>query len=89
MVSVSERQIKDTFNDTFHNDINKHRAILTQKWTIFKNKIDVLCLFNYIILKIACPEQNIKRLIGKKSQQFDYVLFLKMTFSFVYKYVGI
>ncbi len=31
LVSVSERQINDTFNDTFQNDINKHRAILTQK----------------------------------------------------------
>ncbi len=30
-VSVSEIQI----NDTFLNDINKHKAILTQKWTIF------------------------------------------------------
>ncbi len=25
-VSVSERQINDTFNDTFHNDINKHKV---------------------------------------------------------------
>ncbi len=33
-VSVSARQIKDTFNDTFLNDINKHKVILTQKWTI-------------------------------------------------------
>ncbi len=31
-VSVSERQI----NNTFHNDINKHKAILIQKW--FKKK---------------------------------------------------
>ncbi len=32
LVSVSERQINDSFNDTFHNgDINKHKAILTQK----------------------------------------------------------
>ncbi len=30
------------------------------------NKIVVLCLFNYIILKIVCPEQYIKRLIEKK-----------------------
>ncbi len=29
------------------------------------NKIDVLCLFNYIILKIVHPEQYIKRLIWK------------------------
>ncbi len=32
-VLVSEKQINDTFNDTFHNDINKYKAILTQKWT--------------------------------------------------------
>ncbi len=32
-VSVWEKQINNTFNDTFHNDINKHQAILTQKWT--------------------------------------------------------
>ncbi len=30
-VSVSEKQINDTFNDIFHYDINKHNAILTQK----------------------------------------------------------
>ncbi len=34
-VSVSERQIKNTFNDTFYNNINNYKAILTQKWTIF------------------------------------------------------
>ncbi len=28
------------------------------------NNIDVLCLFNYIILKIVCPELYIKMLIG-------------------------
>ncbi len=30
LVSVSERQL----NNTFHNDINKHKAILTQKWLL-------------------------------------------------------
>ncbi len=35
-VSVSKRQINNTFNDTFHNDINNHiKAILTQKWIFF------------------------------------------------------
>ncbi len=29
-VSLSEKQINDTFNDTFHNDINKQKAMLTQ-----------------------------------------------------------
>ncbi len=29
-VSVSETQINNTFNDTFHGDINKHKAILSQ-----------------------------------------------------------
>ncbi len=32
----------------------------------FCNKIYVLSLFNYIILKIVHPEQYIKRLIGKQ-----------------------
>ncbi len=58
-------------------------AILTQKWTIF-NKIDVLCLFNYIILKIVCFEQYIKMVNWNKSQQFGYILFLKLKFSFVH-----
>ncbi len=41
-------------------------AILTQDWFL-KNIIDVLCLFNlYIILKIVCFEQYIKRLIATK-----------------------
>ncbi len=30
-VSVSEWQINNTFNDTFHDNINQHRAILIQK----------------------------------------------------------
>ncbi len=30
-IAVSERQINDMFSDTFLNDINKHKAILTQK----------------------------------------------------------
>ncbi len=30
-VSISEKEINVTFNDTFHNDINKHKTILTQK----------------------------------------------------------
>ncbi len=30
-VSVSERQIPGTFNDSFHNNINKHKVILTKK----------------------------------------------------------
>ncbi len=64
LVLVSERQINDTFNDTLQDDINMHKAILTHKWTIC-NKIDVLCLFNYTILKIVCPELYIKRLIIK------------------------
>ncbi len=34
-IPVSEKQINNTFNDTFHNDINKHKAILTQKRTHF------------------------------------------------------
>ncbi len=34
--SVSEIQINDAFNNTFLNDINKHKAILTQKWFFFK-----------------------------------------------------
>ncbi len=34
-VSVSERQIPGAFNDSFHNNINKHKVILTKKWTIF------------------------------------------------------
>ncbi len=38
-VSVSERQINDTFNNTFHNDINKHRAILTQKSKVWQHFI--------------------------------------------------
>ncbi len=29
-VTVSERQINNIFNDTFHIDNNKHKAILTQ-----------------------------------------------------------
>ncbi len=36
------------------------------KREFFFNKIDVLCLHNYTILKIVHPEQYIKRLIGKK-----------------------
>ncbi len=34
-VLVSERQINDTFNNTFQNDINKHKAIFTQTWNYF------------------------------------------------------
>ncbi len=34
-VSVSETQINDTFNDTFHDDINKQKAILNQTWINF------------------------------------------------------
>ncbi len=30
-VSVSERQINNNFNNTFHNDIKKHKAVLTLK----------------------------------------------------------
>ncbi len=33
--------MNDTFNDTFQNDINKHKAILTQKRTL--KKIFFLC----------------------------------------------
>ncbi len=47
------------------------------KSEIYFNKIDVLCLFNYIILKIVQPEQYIKRLIGKKSKVWLYVYILK------------
>ncbi len=32
---VSKWQINDTFNDTFYDDINKDRVILTQKLMIF------------------------------------------------------
>ncbi len=60
-------------------------------WTLFwpkseqyLYKIDVMCLFNYIIFKNVCPEQCIKRLIGTKSQQFGCILFLKLKFSFVH-----
>ncbi len=42
-----------------------------------------MCLFNYIILKIVCPEQYIKRLI-EKSHQYGGILFLRMKFSFVH-----
>ncbi len=35
-VLVSKIQINDTFNDTLLNDINKHKAILTQKWNLKK-----------------------------------------------------
>ncbi len=52
-------------------------SILTQKW-FFKNKIDVLSLFNYIILKIVCFEQFIKKSNRNKSQQFGCILFLKI-----------
>ncbi len=61
-----KKQINDTFNDTFHNAFNKHKTILTQNEFYFY-KIDVLCLFNYIILKIMHTEQYIKRLVEKKS----------------------
>ncbi len=31
LVLVPERQLNDSFNDTFHNYINKHKATLSQK----------------------------------------------------------
>ncbi len=59
LVSVSERQINDTFNNTFHNDINMINSIklFGSKSEQYFNKIDILCFFNYIILKILHPEQ--------------------------------
>ncbi len=42
----------------------------------FINKIDVLCLYNYTILKIVCPEQYIKRLIWNKSTVWLHFNFL-------------
>ncbi len=32
LVSVSEREINDTFNDTFHNDINEHKCYFHPKY---------------------------------------------------------
>ncbi len=83
LVSVSERQINDTFNDTFHNDILSIKLFWPKSEQVF-NKIDVLCLFNYIILKIMCHEQYYQKVNRKKSQQFGCILFLKIKFSFVH-----
>ncbi len=55
----------------------------------FFNKIDVLCFFNHIILKIVHPEQYIKRLIEIKLTVWLHY-FLKIKFSLdTIKYVDI
>ncbi len=48
------------------------------------NKINVLCLYNYTILKSVCPEQYIKRLM------FDCLTILLTTaFDCLYLYASI
>ncbi len=89
-VSVSERHTNDTFNDTVHDNIYKHRAILTQKWEQLFNKVDVLSLFNSIILKVMHHEQYIKRLIGKKGNSLAAFYLKKWNFLlYTIKYVDI
>ncbi len=56
-----------------YDNINKYRAILIQKLSIFK----LNPCFIYIILKIMAPEQYTKRVKGNKST-VGCILFLKM-----------
>ncbi len=60
----------------FYDDINKHRAILTQNCLI-KSKICVHLITSLLILKIMGPEQYTKK-PKEKGKQFVCIKFLKM-----------
>ncbi len=64
---ISNWLINDTFNDIFDDDLNKHRAILTQKWMILINSMLCVHLIASFWRVLALVSMYAKRPKGKKS----------------------